>query len=67
METTTETKSKTKVVQAATLPPELQERVLEIAEERDWSAAKTAGYLIKLGLEKLSEDRRAKKNGATSG
>lgn len=40
-------------VQAVTLPPEIQERVIQIANERRWSLAQTGGYLIELALEVL--------------
>jgi hypothetical protein len=48
-----------KVVQAVTLPPEVQRQVADLAEKRDWSLAQTGGYLIKLGLEKLDELKAA--------
>lgn len=54
MEQTNTTKRK-KLVAGVTLAPEIQERVAEIARLRDWSIAQTGGYLIKLGLEKLTE------------
>jgi hypothetical protein len=54
MNETTTTKQR-KVVAAVTLPPEIQQRVVDIAEKREWSIAQTGGYLIKLGLEKLQE------------
>ena len=56
MDQTTTTKRK-KVVTEVTLAPELQIRVAEIAEERDWSLAQTGGHLIKLGLEKWDEQQ----------
>ena len=56
MEQTSTTKRK-KVVAAVTLAPELQGRIAEIAEARDWSLAQTGGYLIKLGLEKWDEEQ----------
>lgn len=54
MEQTKPTKQR-KVVSAVTLAPELQKRVADIAEKREWSIAQTGGYLIKLGLKKLEE------------
>jgi hypothetical protein len=54
-----------KLVSAVTLAPELQKQVLAIARARDWSIAQTGGYLIKLGLEKLSEEKPGANN-ATS-
>jgi len=61
MEQTPTTKRK-KVVAAVTLAPELQEQVLELARDREWSIAQTGGYLIKLGLEKLSEEQLSAHN-----
>lgn len=55
MKENTETqKRRSQKVQAVTLPPELQEAVVKLAEEREWSLAKTGGYLIRLGLETLN-------------
>lgn len=54
MEQTKPTKQR-KVVSAVTLAPEVQKRVADLAEKRDWSIAQTGGFLIKLGLEKLKE------------
>jgi hypothetical protein len=54
MEQATPVKQK-KLVAAVTLPPEIQKRVADLAEKREWSIAQTGGYLIKLGLEKLKE------------
>lgn len=44
-----------RMVLGVTVTPDLQARVAMIASERDWSIAKTAGYLIKLGLQKFDE------------
>lgn len=52
MEHTTPTKRKN-LIAAVTLPPDLHQRVADIARDREWSFAQTGRYLIKLGLEKL--------------
>jgi hypothetical protein len=55
----TQTNSQRVKVQAATLEPALQERVLAMASDKEWSAAKTAGWLIKFAFQKLDEQRNA--------
>ncbi len=57
MEQELETKSNRKTVAAVTLDPSFQARIAEIAAEKEWSLAKTGGWLIRLGLEKLDEQR----------
>lgn len=59
MEQEIETKPNRKTVAAVTLDPVFQARIAEIAAEKEWSLAKTGGWLIRLGLEKL--DERAQK------
>lgn len=49
-------KPRRKLVSAVTLPSELQERVVAIAEEKEWSLAQTGGWLIRKGFEKLDEE-----------
>lgn len=56
-----ETKPQRKLVAAVTLPPETQERVVDLANEREWSVAQAGGYLIRLGLERLEEMKGAPK------
>lgn len=46
-----------KSVLSATVAPDLLDRVTTLAGEREWSTAKTAAYLIRLGLEKLAEEK----------
>jgi hypothetical protein len=40
-----------------TLAPELKNQVEAIAAERQWSFAQTGGWLVRLGLQVLSEDK----------
>jgi len=61
MEQATTVKQK-KLVAAVTLPPEIQQEVVDLAEKRDWSIAQTGGYLIKLGLKKLKEGAEQEAN-----
>ncbi|MBL8186550.1 MAG: hypothetical protein JNK38_01010 [Acidobacteria bacterium] len=53
-------KAQRKAVSAVTLDPQVQQRLLAIAAEKDWSAAKTGGWLIKLGLEKLDAEQQSR-------
>lgn len=55
MEQEIETKPNRKTVAAVTLDPAFQARVAEIAAEKEWSLAKTGGWLIRLGLQKHDE------------
>lgn len=48
-------KKPAKSVLSTTVRPEVQERVVRLASEREWSIAQTGEFLIKLGLEKLAE------------
>jgi len=55
MEQTITTKQRKKLTVGATVEPEIQQQVAQLAEQREWSMAQTSGHLIKLGLEKLKE------------
>ena len=66
MEMQNETKSQRKKVATATVPPELQARIIAIAAEKEWSLSKVGGMLIRLGLEKLDEQREASPNQMTA-
>lgn len=61
MEPETKQQQQRKLVAAVTLPHEMQERVVDLANEREWSVAQAGGYLIRLGLERLEEMRCAPK------
>lgn len=49
-------KPQRKAVSAVTLDPSIQERIQVIAAEKEWSLAKTGGWLIRLGLQKLDAE-----------
>ncbi len=55
-----ETQTNAKKVLSLTLTQDEREKVENLASEREWSVAKTGGWLLRLGLQKLNEQRAQK-------
>lgn len=43
---------------AASVLPEIDQRLLRLAQEREWTPAKTAGWLIERGLDAVLADNQ---------
>ena len=59
MEPQTQPTKKTKSVLSTTVQPEVYAQVADLANEREWSVAQAGGYLIRLGLERIDEQKKS--------
>lgn len=52
------------ITRAASVLPETDQRLLRFAQEREWTPAKTAGWLIERGLDAVKAERQERAHAA---